>query len=68
MGATVIRQTEVIPTLRLEILGSSVEVSNVSLLLKQPSGDKSYRDGVLGMDSLAAGFTLDFRAMQLRLD
>jgi hypothetical protein len=35
---------------------------------KQPTGHNSYRDGVLGMDSLAGGFTLDFRAMQLRLD
>lgn len=67
-GGTMIRKTEEAPTLRLEILGRSVELMNVSLLLKQLTGDDSYRDGVLGMDGLAGGFTLDFRAMQLRLD
>ncbi|MGA8272233.1 MAG: retropepsin-like aspartic protease [Candidatus Sulfotelmatobacter sp.] len=67
-GGVVSRKTEVIPTLRLEILGRAEELTKVSLLLKQPAGDRSYRDGVLGMDGLAAGFTLDLRAMQLRLD
>lgn len=68
VGGTVSRKTEVAPTLRLEILGRSVELTNFSLLLKQLTGDSSYRDGVLGMDGLSGGFMLDFRAMQLRLD
>ena len=67
-GGTVSPMTEVAPTLGLEILGRSVELKGISLLLAQPTGDKSYRDGVLGMDALHDGFTLDFRNMQLRLD
>jgi hypothetical protein len=60
--------TEVAPTLPLEILGQSVELKDISLLPDQPRGGRSYRDGVLGMDALHDGFTLDFRNMQLRLD
>jgi tetratricopeptide (TPR) repeat protein len=67
-GGIVSRKTEVLPTLRLAILGHIEELTNVSLVGQQPPGDKSYRDGTLGMDALASGFTLDFRAMQLRLD
>jgi len=67
-GGTVSRKTEVVPTLRLEILGRTAELTKVSLVGQQPAGDKSYRDGTFGMDGLASGFTLDFRAMQLRLD
>jgi predicted aspartyl protease len=67
-GGVVSGKTEVLPTLRLEILGHILELTNVSLARQQPAGDKSYRDGTLGMDGLASGFTLDFRAMQLRLD
>lgn len=67
-GGILTQRVELIPMLRLEILGRPVDVSNVSLLLKQLAGSRSYRDGVLGMDSLAGGFTLDFRRMQLRLD
>jgi Aspartyl protease len=67
-GGTVNRMTEVAPTLLLGILGRSVEVKDISLLPDQPTGGKSYRDGVLGMDALHDGFTLDFRNMQLRLD
>ena len=62
------RRTEVVPTLQLAILGRDVERSNVSLLVTQPAGDGRYRDGVLAMDGLGGGFTLDFRRMQLRLD
>lgn len=68
VGGTVSRKTEVVPTLRLEILGRTAELKDVNLAGKQPAGDRSYRDGTLGIDSLAAGFTLDFGAMQLRLD
>ena len=60
--------TEVAPTLPLEILGQRIELKDVSLHLDQLPGDKSYRDGVLGMDALRNGFTLDFRNMQFRLN
>ena len=67
-GRIVSRRTEVVPTLQLAILGRDVELPNVSLLVSQPAGDGRYRDGVLAMDGLVDGFTLDFRRMQLRLD
>jgi hypothetical protein len=67
-GGMVTRKTQVLPTLRLDILGRTEELTKVSLVGQQPTGDKSYRDGTLGTDALISGFTLDFRAMQLRLD
>jgi len=67
-GGIVTQRIEVLPMLRLEILGQPVDLTNVRLLRKQLAGSGSYRDGVLGIDSLAGGFTLDFRKMQLRLD
>lgn len=68
VGGAVHRVTEVLPTLRLDILGRNVQLKNVDLHREQLAGSKSYRDGVLGMDALAHGFTLDFREMRLRLD
>jgi len=67
-GGMVTRKTQVLPTLRLDILGRTEELTKVSQVGQQSTGDKSYRDGTLGMDALISGFTLDFRAMQLRLD
>ncbi len=67
-GGTMSPMTEVAPTLSLAILGRSVELNDISLLPEQPKGNRSYRDGVLGMDALHDGFTLDFRNMQFRLD
>jgi hypothetical protein len=67
-GGVVRPMTEVAPTLPLGILGRGVKLKDISLLPDQPKGDRSYRDGVLGMDALHDGFTLDFRNMQLRLD
>ncbi|HXO88283.1 MAG TPA: retropepsin-like aspartic protease [Candidatus Acidoferrales bacterium] len=67
-GGMMTRKTQVLPTLRLDILGRTEELTKVSVVGQQPTGDKSYRDGTLGTDALISGFTLDFRAMQLRLD
>jgi hypothetical protein len=67
-GGTISRMTEVAPTIRLEMLGRGVILKDVSLLPDQPKGDKSYRSGVLGMDALHEGFTLDFRNMQVRIN
>jgi hypothetical protein len=38
------------------------------VLTTAPEGDARYRDGVPGTDALRSGFTLDFRAMQFRLE
>jgi predicted aspartyl protease len=67
-GGIAQRTINLIPALGLEILDRTAQLTNLALLLKQPTGDESYRDGVLGMDALAGGFTLDFRSMQFRLD
>ena len=67
-GGVMTRKTQVLPTFRLDILKRTEELTKVTVVGQQPTGDKSYRDGTLGMDALMSGFTLDFRAMQLRLD
>ena len=67
-GGIAQRSINLIPALGLEILDRTALLTNLALLLKQPTGDASYRDGVLGMDALMGGFTLDFRSMQFRLD
>ena len=67
-GGITQRTINLIPALGLEILDRTAALTNLALLLKQPTGDGSNRDGVLGMDALMGGFTLDFRSMQFRLD
>jgi Aspartyl protease len=67
-GGTVTRDAEVLPILRLSILGETVGMKKVTFSLNQPSGDKGRRDGVLGTDALASGFSLDFRAMRLQIE
>jgi predicted aspartyl protease len=67
-GGIAQRTINVIPALGLEILDRTAQLTNLALLLKQPAGDASYLDGVLGMDALVGGFTLDFGRMQFRLD
>jgi hypothetical protein len=67
-GGTVTREAEVLPILRLSILGATVGIKKATFSLEQPSGDKGRRDGVLGTDALASGFSLDFRAMRLQIE
>jgi hypothetical protein len=67
-GGIIVRRTEVVQTPRLFLAGRQLNLANVSLLTTQPEGDLRYRDGVLGMDALRRGVSLDFRAMQVHLD
>lgn len=67
-GGTVTQTISVIPELRLEMPGRQLDLRNLSLLPKQLEGDKRFRDGVLGVDALTGGFTLDFRRMQFKVD
>jgi hypothetical protein len=67
-GEVIARRTEAVRALRLFVSGRPVNLASVSLLTTAPEGDARYRDGVLAADALRAGFTLDFRAMQLRLE
>ena len=55
-------------TLRLFVSGRPADLSTVSLLTTAPEGDGRYRGGVLGTDALRRGFTVDFGAMQFRLE
>jgi predicted aspartyl protease len=64
-GETISRTTDVVPTLSLKIGGTAIDLHNVTLLRSAPPGDE--RDGVLGMDVLRAGFTVDFAAGVLTL-
>ena len=66
-GGVMKHTVEVIPSLTFEILGSRVELKALSLLSKQPKGELQYRDGVFGADVLANGFTIDFGAMEFRI-
>jgi predicted aspartyl protease len=66
-GGITKRTTEVIPSLKFDILSREIDLKALSLVSKQPVGELGHRDGVFGADVLARGFTLDFRAMQFRL-
>ena len=67
-GGIVIEKVQLIPVLPLDVLERTVDLPKISLLPKDPGGNHHFHDGVLGMDGLAGGFTLDFHNMQLRLD
>ena len=67
-GGMINRKTELVPTLRIEVLETSVNLRKVSLLPEMPTGNNRYRDGVIGMDALRSGFLLDFDAMRLEVE
>jgi predicted aspartyl protease len=64
-GGALKRSVARIPLLRLELAGRDIELKKIDLFDKQPSGGLQYYDGVLGMDALAGGFTLDYQTMRL---
>lgn len=68
VGRVVTRKTQTLPAFHFEILGRADALTGITLLGQQPTGDQAYRDGTLGTDALTSGFTLDFNAMQLRLE
>ena len=61
------READLVPTIQLEVLGRAVYLQRIGLLRKAPAGNAGLRDGILGIDALAGGFRLDFRAMQFTL-
>jgi predicted aspartyl protease len=67
-GGVIQRKTEVVPMLRIEILGKAIDLKKLSLLSVAPIGNGRYRDGVIGMDALWSGFQLDFDAMRLEVE
>jgi hypothetical protein len=66
-GGSVQVQAVTVPSIQLEVLGRSVYLQGIKMLSETPPGGTGGRDGVLGIDALAGGFRLDFRAMQLSL-
>lgn len=66
-GSTKI-ESELVPQMELELPGRAVRLREVSLRLDSPSPGNGYSDGLLGMDALKGGFTIDFRTMRLELD
>ena len=66
-GGSEQRQAGLAPTIQLEVLGRTIYLQRISLLGQAPAGSASLRDGILGIDALAGGFRLDFRAMQFTL-
>jgi hypothetical protein len=64
LGGSIRVETEVVPHLQLELPGNVVGLRDVSLRLDVPSGEGS-SEGLLGMDALKGGFTIDFGTMRL---
>ena len=64
-GGMLKRSVAKMPLLRFGVGGGTVELKNINLFDKQPAGGLRYYDGVLGMDALEKGFTLDYQAMRL---
>jgi hypothetical protein len=68
VGGSTKLEAELVPQLELELPGRTVGLHHVSLRLDSPPPGNGYSDGLLGMDALKSGFTIDFRAMRLDLD
>jgi predicted aspartyl protease len=66
-GGMVERKTEVVPTLRIQVLETPIDLKKVRLLAETPPGRSRYRDGMIGMNALWSGFLLDFDAMKLEV-
>jgi hypothetical protein len=66
-GGSVQVQAVTVPSIQLEIVGRSVYLNGIKMLSQAPPGGTGGRDGVLGIDALAGGFRMDFRAMQFSL-
>ncbi len=65
-GGSKQRQAVLVPTIQIEVLGRTIYLQRINLLSQAPAGSAG-RDGILGIDALAGGFRLDFRAMLLTL-
>ncbi len=56
-----------LPSLRIQILETLIDLKKVRLLTQTPADKTRYRDGILGMNALWSGFLLDFDAMRLEV-
>jgi predicted aspartyl protease len=64
-GGTVKQDVEIVPTAQVQLAGSPLQLRRIRV---QPGGSFPHEDGLLAADALARGFTLDFKAMRLRLN
>jgi hypothetical protein len=62
-GGSVQIQASTVPSIQLEIQGKTLFLQRAKLL-SQALGGAVASDGILGIDALAGGFHIDFRAMQ----
>lgn len=60
-------QATLVPSIQFDVRGRTIYLQRISLLSETPAGNAGYWDGILGIDALAGGFRLDFRAMQFTL-
>jgi len=67
VGETTERPVEIAAKLQLEMPGRHVALKDAALRSEQPR-EFGYEHGLIGMDLLVGGFTLDFRAMQLQFN
>jgi predicted aspartyl protease len=67
-GGTAEAKVATFPSFDFDVLDMRVSLAKIPLMLDPPEEAQRHRDGVMGMDALARGFTLDFESMQLRLD
>ena len=67
LGETITQTAETIPRLAIQLPGGEAILINVPFRDHRPA-DLRFEDGVVGLDVLRGGFTLDFRSMQLMLD
>jgi hypothetical protein len=68
VGGSITLESDLVPSIQFDLPGKTVLLKNVSLRRASSPGGNGYSDGLLGMDAMKGGFTLDFRAMQLRLE
>jgi predicted aspartyl protease len=68
LGGTISLETEMVPVLQLEAPGRTVELHKIALRSQGAQAGGGESDGLLGMDALKGGFTVDFRTMRMKLD
>lgn len=68
VGGSITLESDLVRAIQFELPGKTVLLKNISLRRASTPAFDGYTEGLLGMDAMNGGFTLDFRAMQLRLD
>ena len=64
-GGTIARKMATVPELQIQISATTITLKKLGLMPEAPPGDARFRDGVIGMDALWSGFSVDFGAMRV---